>query len=72
MQRLQESANHFADLLKTMGETLERDRRDLSSVEQQSRTAAEAALQVGESANTVLQRLVDLTRGLVDFVNSKA
>lgn len=72
MQRLEASAEHFATLLKTMGETLERDRQDLSNVEQQSRKAAEAALQVGESANTVLEKLVALTRGLVDFVNSKA
>jgi len=71
-QRLEASAEHFATLLKTMGETLERDRRELSNVAQESRKAAEAALQVGESANTVLEKLVELTRGLVDFVNRKS
>ncbi len=71
MQQLETGAARFATLLSTMADALERDRKELTNIEQQSRQAADAATQVTESATAVLERLVELTRGLVNIVNSR-
>jgi len=72
MEQLEAGAGRFASLLTSMADTLERDRRELANMEVQARRAAEAATQVTESATLVLERLVEITRGLVDFVKSKS
>ncbi len=72
MQHLEAGAGRFAGLLTTMADALERDRTELTNIEQQARQAAEATTQVTESATVVLERLVEITRGLVEFVNNKS
>lgn|ERR1051325_645659 len=71
MQHLESGAARFAALLTTMADALERDRNELTNIEQNARQAADAATQVTQSATAVLERLVEITRGLVEFVNSR-
>lgn len=71
MQHLESGAARFAALLTTMADALERDRKELTNIEQNARQAADAATQVTQSATAVLERLVEITRGLVEFVNSR-
>ena len=71
MEQLGKGAERFVALLTTMADALDRDRLQLANIEQQTRQAAEAATQATESATTVLEKLVEITRGLVDFVNTR-
>ncbi len=71
VKRIEDAAIRVTAALDAVGQALEEDRKRLSTLEDQSRRSAEAALQSQDAANRVLDSLVAVTRELTDFINRK-
>jgi hypothetical protein len=69
VKRIEDAAIRLKTALDAVGQTLEEDRKRLSTLEDQSRRSIEAALQSQEAANRVLDSFVTITRELTDFIN---
>lgn len=68
-KQIEAAATRFTNVLAAVGDTLEEDRRRLATLEQQLVKSAQATQDSQDAAKRVLDNLVEMTRGLTQFVN---